>query len=71
MSSTSTSELKVLAKFCNNGPCPTLYHDDEGRFFIQGDILPASQRSNLTVGDGEEIIELDAELLNFLRSYQL
>ena len=66
----STSELKVLAKFCSSGPCPTLYHDEEGHLFIQGDIVPASQRSNVIVGDGEEIIELDPELLNFLRSYQ-
>lgn len=64
------SELKVLAKFCNNGPCPTLYHDNKGRLFIQGDTLPASQRNNLVVGEGEEIVELDAELLKFLRSYQ-
>ena len=66
----NTANLKILAKFCDLGTCPTLYQNEQGKVFVQGNVLPQIARAEIAVAGHEEIVELDPELLDFLRSYQ-
>lgn len=65
------SKLKVLMKPCSGGSCPALYQDDEGRIFIQGNKLIPSARGELAVPGHEEVVEISADLLGYLRSGQV
>ncbi|MEM9447017.1 MAG: hypothetical protein AAGA75_00605 [Cyanobacteria bacterium P01_E01_bin.6] len=65
---TNPVNLKVLVRPCNSGMCPTLYQDDQGRVFVQGNRLSDGDRSNLSVANHEEVVEISPDLLSFLRS---
>ena len=61
-------KLEVIAKPCNSATCPTIYKDGQGRFFIQGSQLLATDRQDVALGEGEAIVEIDSTLLEALRS---
>lgn len=65
-----TQSLKVLVRPCNSGMCPTLYQDEQGRVFVQGNKLTQSERTELGIPEHEEVVELAPELINYLRYYQ-
>jgi hypothetical protein len=60
--------LEVLVEPCNNGMCPALYRDAQGRVFVRGETL--SEVAQTQVARDEEIVEITPEILDFLRSYQ-
>ena len=64
-------KLKVLVRPCNSGMCPTLYQDEQGRVFVQGNKLAQGDYMGLGIPEHEEVVELAPELINFLRSYQV
>ena len=66
-----SNQLKVLAKPCGNGSCPTVYQDDQGRIFIQGSKLGSSARDSIAIATHEEVVEISPELLSYLRSAQI
>ena len=61
-------KLEIIAKPCNSATCPTIYKDGQGRFFIQGTQLQATDRQDVALGEGEAIVEIDRTLLEALRS---
>ena len=61
-------KLEIIAKPCGSATCPTIYKDEQGRFFLQGTQLEATHRQDVTVGDGEAVVEIDASLLDALRA---
>lgn len=67
----TVQNLKTLLRPCNNGMCPALYSDDQGRVFVQGSKLGGATRSELSVASHEEVVEITPELLTFLRSHPL
>ena len=66
-----SNQLKVLVKPCGNGSCPTIYQDDQGRVFVQGNKLDASARDGVAIANHEEVVEISPELLSYLRSNQI
>ena len=61
-------KLEIIAKPCNSATCPTIYKDEQGRFFIQGTQLQTADRQDVALGEGEAIVEIDSSLLESLRS---
>lgn len=61
-------KLEIIAKPCSSGTCPTIYKDEQGRFFIQGNQLRTAERQDIAVGDGEAIVEIDSSLLETLKT---
>lgn len=65
------SKLTLLAgNECAAQTCPAIYRDDEGRLFIQGNKLSPSLKAQISSAEHEEIVELNEELLAFLKTYQ-
>lgn len=61
-------ELEIIAKPCGSATCPTLYKDQQGRFFLQGSQLVTSDRQDVTVREDEAVVEIDPSLLDALRA---
>lgn len=61
-------KLEIIAKPCSGGTCPTIYKDEQGRFYLQGAQLEATNRQDVAIGNGEAVVEIDASLLNALRT---
>ena len=60
--------LKIVCKPCGGGTCPTVYKDDEGRIFLQGNKLTAAQTEGVAIAPHESVVELDPSLLEYLRT---
>lgn len=60
--------LTVLKSLCDSGMCPTLYTDDTGRVFVQGNKLNRVDHFGLSVPEHEEVVEISSELIEFLKS---
>jgi hypothetical protein len=52
--------MKVIAGGCFDGTCPTIYATDRGTVVIQGQQI---HDSDVTLGAGEVLVEVPAELL--------
>ncbi|NEZ67713.1 hypothetical protein D0962_33975 [Leptolyngbyaceae cyanobacterium CCMR0082] len=61
-------KLEIIAKPCSGGTCPTIYKDEQGRFFLQGNLLQTTDRQDVAVGDDEAVVEIDTSLLDALRT---
>jgi hypothetical protein len=54
--------LRLMAKVCGNGSCPTIYRTDRGTLVIQGfPLSPAA--AGIDVPDGETLVEIPESLL--------
>ena len=60
-------KLEIIAKPCSGGTCPTIYKDEQGQLYLQGNQLKATDRQDIAVGNGEAVVEIDASLLDALR----
>ena len=60
--------LTVLTRPCDQGTCPTLYSDEDGRVFVQGNRLDRANHDGLTVAAHEEVVEITPELIDFLKA---
>ena len=65
---TNPTGLKVLARPCDSGMCPTLYSDESGRIFVQGNKINRMEHDGLTVAEHEEVVEISPDLIAFLKS---
>jgi hypothetical protein len=54
-------KLTPLRGACRDGTCPTIYATDRGTVVVQGYIVTDA---DLTVPEGEALVEIPAELLN-------
>lgn len=52
---------KLTDPNCENGNCPTVYVSEEGTLVVQGDAV--SHADGLTLGDGEQAVEISVQLL--------
>jgi hypothetical protein len=49
---------------CFDGTCPTIYDTDQGTVVVQGNLVDLDRvTSDVTLGDGEALVEIPAELL--------
>ena len=48
---------------CSGGTCPTVYRTDRGTFIVQGSALDAVASQRVSPPDGEQAVEVPAELL--------
>ncbi|GAA0374049.1 hypothetical protein [Streptomyces blastmyceticus] len=56
--------LEKLASDCREGPCPTLWRTEDGRYIIQGfKVLDAERLAQLKLPENETAVEVTAELL--------
>lgn len=53
-------ELTPLRGACRDGTCPTIYRSDRGTVVVQGFVVTDA---NVTVPEGEALVEIPAELL--------
>lgn len=60
--------LTILIRPCDQGDCPTLYSDTDGRIFVQGNKLDSANHADMTVPDHEGVVEITPELIEFLKS---
>ena len=60
--------LTILTRPCDQGACPTLYTDSDGRIFVQGNRLDRANHDGLNVADNEDVVEITPELISFLQS---
>lgn len=51
---------------CTSGNCPTLFVTDEGTVLVQGFVVEPSERSELSVPGGEDVIAMPVEALRAL-----
>ena len=62
-------KLELVYRWCSMGPCPSLYKDDEGRYYIQGYVT--SDDVKTAAGDklptGEDMVEVDQAFLEKLK----
>lgn len=56
----SSSELRVVAKFCSAGGCPTIYQTATGDLLVQGYI---DDSKGVTLPDGEGLVRIPPTLL--------
>lgn len=54
-------ELRRIAGTCHEGTCPTVYLSDTGSVVVQG--YTVRQAEGLTLADGEQAVEIPADLL--------
>jgi hypothetical protein len=66
-----SESLKLLIKPCASGSCPALYKDDQGRVFVQGTKLATAARADIAIAGHEDVVEVSADLLSYLRSAQI
>jgi hypothetical protein len=52
--------MKVIAGSCFDGTCPTIYATDRGTIVVQGQQV---DDDDVTLGPGEVLVEIPAELL--------
>jgi hypothetical protein len=52
--------MKVIAGGCFDGTCPTIYATERGTVVVQGQQI---NDSDVTLGEGEVLVEIPAELL--------
>jgi hypothetical protein len=52
--------MKVIAGGCVDGTCPTIYETERGTVVVQGQLI---DHSDVTLGDGEVLVEIPADLL--------
>lgn len=57
-----TPELTLLTTLCGGGSCPTVYRTDRGTLIVQGYTVSADS-VDLDLPDGEQLVEIPAELL--------
>ncbi|GAA3049975.1 hypothetical protein FHS39_000868 [Streptomyces olivoverticillatus] len=56
--------LEKLASDCKEGPCPTLWRTEHGRYIVQGfKVLSAERLAQLDLPENETAVEVMAELL--------
>ncbi|WP_329120226.1 hypothetical protein [Streptomyces sp. NBC_01465] len=56
--------LEKLASDCKDGPCPTLWRTEDGRYVVQGfKILDGDRLAQLDLPENETAVEVTAELL--------
>jgi hypothetical protein len=54
--------LQLMTSQCGSGTCPTVYQTDRQTVVVQGYPL-TSDRAGVAVPDGEQLVEIPAELL--------
>lgn len=54
------ARMKVIAGGCFDGTCPTIYSTERGTVVVQGQQI---NDSDVTLGEGEVLVEIPAELL--------
>lgn len=53
---------------CGSGPCPTVYKTKDGRFFVQGYVVPKDTAAAFNAPPNETLVEVDAALIeNIMR----
>lgn len=52
--------MKVIAGGCVDTSCPTIYATERGTVVVQGQLV---NDNDVTLGDGEALVEIPAELL--------
>lgn len=62
------SKLEVLAKPCSSGTCPTVYKDEDGRLFLQGNKLAPTTKETIAIADHEDVVEISPDLIDFLKT---
>jgi len=64
------NRLEVIGKIdgCAGKSCPTIYKDSTGKIFIQGYRIDSNLKSQITVANNEDVIELAPELLEALKA---
>ena len=55
-------QLKLVMTLCGSNTCPTIYRSDRGTLVVQGYSVSAS-RSGVDLPEGEQLVEIPAELL--------
>ena len=66
MKNKSKLEMFVSPTNCGSGPCPTIYKSDDGRFFVQGYLVPDNIKGQINLPETETIVEVNPELLQEL-----
>lgn len=66
--SATSNTLKIVYKPCSGGTCPTVYNDEEGRIFLQGNKVNPEQTEGVAIAPHEGVVELDPSLLEYLRT---
>lgn len=59
-------KLELLATSCTSGTCPTIFKSDRGTYVVQGYAVDA-HRAGVTLGAGELLVEIPADLLAAIR----
>ena len=59
-------KLELLATACTSGTCPTIFKSDRGTYVVQGYAVDAG-RAGVTLGAGELLVEIPADLLAAIR----
>ncbi|GAA0473490.1 hypothetical protein Aca07nite_56720 [Actinoplanes capillaceus] len=54
--------MTPLTTLCGGGSCPTVYRTDRGTLIVQGYTVSADS-VDLDLPDGEQLVEIPAELL--------
>jgi hypothetical protein len=55
-------KLTRITTLCGTGSCPTVYRTDRGTLVVQGYAITADS-ANIDLPDGEQLVEIPAELL--------
>lgn len=64
-----SQKLTVIVSPCNSGMCPTLYSDETGNVFVQGQKLSSQTRETISVSDDEEVVQIAPEILSYLKAF--
>ena len=61
-------KLELVAKLglCKVLICPVIYKSEKGTFIVQGTRVSDETRKNLSLAEGEEAVEIPAELVKAL-----
>jgi hypothetical protein len=65
ISDVTAPKLTLVASLCGNGSCPTVYQTDRGTLVVQGYTV-TPQNAGLDVPNGEQLVEIPADLLTAL-----
>ncbi|MGK4582353.1 hypothetical protein [Kitasatospora sp. HPMI-4] len=56
--------LEKLVSDCREGPCPTLWRTEDGRYIVQGyKVLDPARLAQIGLPENETAVEVTAELL--------
>ena len=60
--------MKIVTS-CKSGPCPTLYQDEDGKFYIQGFKVLENLKKSVSMSENEDLVEISPNPIDAIKAF--